>query len=227
MIRIALIFFLLSATAAVGQSLDEGLEELVANIDRANSEIETMRAEFEQRKEISLLTDAIEMTGKFFLKRTEGMKFEFAEEDDLLLIINQEEMISISHQAKTAERIKLPRRKTDLTRLLISEQFHKLLTYFNIGRVDQTDTTGEQQLVLLPTRRKFKKKINEIRIWVNDRFLIHRFRVVSKDGDIFELSLNNIEINPELEAGLFDAEIPDDYEVGDRLDFIFGPKASF
>lgn len=225
-----LISYLLMTVMVVSgpdQKIDPGLEDLVAKIDEVNSRVQTLKADFTQRKEISLLTEPIEMTGAFYLNKPVAMKFEFEPKDDMVLLINEREMVSISHKEKRAERIDLPKRKTDLTKMLITEQLHSLLKVFSIGRVDQTKTTGDQQLILYPERRKLKKKISEIRIWVNDELLIYRIKVTSADGDIFELQLSNIELNPELDPALFDATIPENYEIGDRLEFMLGPNSGF
>ncbi|MCB1044165.1 MAG: outer membrane lipoprotein carrier protein LolA [Acidobacteria bacterium] len=222
-----MIQLLLLGFAWADQRIDPGLEALVARIDEVNSQITTLKADFTQRKEISLLTEPMEKTGAFFLDKPNAMKFEFDPESELVLLINQEEMVSISHKDKRAERIEMPKRKSDLTKMLITEQLHNLLKVFSIGRVDQTKTTGDQQLVLYPERRKLKKKIDEIRIWVNEDYLIYRIKVTSPDGDTFELHLANIVVNPELDANLFDTAIPEDYEIGDRLEFILGPNSGF
>ncbi len=221
------VFLSLLLSTSLDRNIDPGLEELVAKIDEVNSQITSLTAKFTQRKEISLLTDPIEMSGSFFLEKPNAMKFEFEPQGDLVLLVNQTEMVSISHKEKRAERIELPKRKSDLTKMLITEQLHNLLKVFSIGRVDQTGTTGDQQLILYPERRKLKKKFDEIRIWVNEGYLIYRIKVTSKDGDTFELHLTDIVINPPIDASVFDASIPEGYAVGDRMEFIFGPNSGF
>ncbi|MCB1052320.1 MAG: outer membrane lipoprotein carrier protein LolA, partial [Acidobacteria bacterium] len=122
--------------------IEAGLEDLVKKIDEANSQIVTLKADFEQRKEISLLTDPIEMTGTFYLRKPDAMMFVFAPEHDLTMVVNQREMITISEKAKKAERLELPKRKTDLTQMLVAERLDTLVSYFSIGRVDKSQTTG-------------------------------------------------------------------------------------
>lgn len=204
-----------------------GLEELVAKVDEVNGTIETVHAKFTQRKEISLLQDPMVLAGDFYMKKGEIIVFDFDPEYDLELIINPTEMISLSRKAKTAERVKIPKRKTDLTHLLISENLDTILSYFSIRRVDHKQAEGGTELILEPVKRKLKKKIREVRIWVNDAYVIHRIKLKTPEGDTYELSLSDIQINPKLSDDLFQVEIPDDFQVGDRIEYFFGPNAGF
>lgn len=215
--------------AGRNEALDPDLEALVKRVDEVNSGIHSMKAKFTQRKEISLLKDPIEVSGDFFLKKSDGIRFDYDVDEDLVLLITDREMVSLSHANKRADRVKLPRRKTDLTRLLISEQLDTIRSYFEITKVkpgsDAED--GVQELLLLPSKRKLKKRIKEVRIWVNDAFFITGAQMTSRDGDVFELKLTDVEINPDLDPALFDSTVPEGYEVGDRFEFVFGPDTTF
>lgn len=224
---VTLLFSLLAFNLPSGGKIEPGLEELVRKIDEVNAGIVTMRARFEQRKEISLLAEPIRMKGTFLLQKPDAMMFQFDEEHDLLMVLNQQEMITLSPKARKAERLELPKRKTDVTQMLIADRLEALLSYFSIGRVDKTQTTGGQELVLRPVRRKLKQKFQEIRIQVNEGYLIERILVRSKDGDQFELGFQNIEINPTLPDGQFQVTIPEGFQVGNRIEFIFGSGFSF
>lgn len=224
--RLTLLWFCTSAfTFAV--DIEPGLESLVQKIDEVNQSVQTLQARFEQKRELSLLTEPVVMTGTFYLQKPNAMKFQFDPEFDLSMTVNQEEMITIAHKEKKAERIELPKRKTDITQMLVAERLETLASYFRIGRLDQTKTTGGQTLILHPTRRKLKKKFKEIRIHINPEFLIDHIVVVQKDGDLFELKFSEISVNQEIDPSTFNVQIPEDYTVGNRVEFIFGPNSGF
>ncbi len=212
-------------TAGRDPKVDPGLIELIEKIDEKGSSIVTIRARFVQRKEISLLKEPVEMKGVFYLRKEDGIRFEFEPKDDLTLIITKEEMVSISPEAKKANRIKMKKRRTDLTRGILSEKLKFLLGYFSITRA--SSQTGNQHLLLKPSKRKLKKRFRDIQIWVNSEHLIHQIKVTSKDGDTYELALTNIELNVELAPDLFKTTIPDSFELGDRMEYIFGAGVTF
>ena len=72
-----------------------------------------------------------------------------------------------------------------------------------------------------------KKKFREVHIWINSEHLIYKIKVISKDGDIYDLALSNIRLNEALPEGHFDTTIPEGYQMSDRMEFIFGAGVSF
>lgn len=227
------IWFLLLAHMAFGrgearlEGIDPGLVELIEKIDEKGASIETLCARFLQRKEISLLKEPVEKRGSFYLKKPDGIRLEFDPKEDLAIIMTNEEMVAISHGAKRADRVKLKKRRGDLAQKILSDKLNVMLNYFTITRAVKTDGSGGQRLVLTPSKRKVKKKFQEIQIWVNKDYLIFHIKVTSKDGDVNELLLEDIRLNEELKAGLFNTEIPEDYELGDRMEFLFGAGIAF
>jgi len=202
---------------------DKGLAELIDKIDAKGATIETMKARFVQRKEISLLVEPVEMQGTFYLKKRTGIKLDFDPKEDLVMVMKEEEMGSLSHGSKKASRIVLKKRHGRVAQRLLSDKLTNLVNNFKVERMISSSETGkEQHLNLIPTKRRVKKRFNNIEIWVNEAFLIHRIKVVLKDGDVYQLSLEHIEINPEIDSAIFDTTIPDNYEMDDRMEFIFG-----
>lgn len=209
-------------------NVDEGLVDLVEKIDARNAELHTMKAQFVQRREINLLRDPVEKKGVMYLKKSAGIKFDFEPKEDLTIIITPEAMVALSPAAKKADLIPIKKRNLDLTQTVLSDKLADLPDYFRITRaVSQDANDPYQRLVLVPTRRKFRKKFEELEVRINEDYLITHLKVVSADGDVFELFFDNIEVNLELDDELFDTTIPDDYEMGKRMDAIFGPGVDF
>ena len=114
--------------------IDQGLLELVQKIDAKAETIATIRAKFYQRKDLSLMTEPLELQGTFFLKKPDGIKFSAVPEDDLILVITQHEMVSLSPKVKKATRIKLKKRRDFLTQQLLSKKLEAMLGYFTIAK---------------------------------------------------------------------------------------------
>ena len=211
------------AASAKDRKVEPGLAELVARIDQKIETVGALKADFVQRKEISLLTEPVEMRGVFYIKRPEGMRFDFEEKEDLQIIMTEDEAVSLSPAAKKATRIKMKKSHGKIAQRLLSNPLKSLLNHFSIGRVEKESEDGtHHHLQLTPTKRKLKKRFKKIEFWVNGDSLIYRIKVTQGDGDIYELILENFEINPELDADLFTVNIPENYQLGDRMEFIFG-----
>jgi len=219
----------LSPTALVSpkknhmKDLDPSIRELVLKIDETNQATQTIKANFTQKKELSLLEEPMTLKGHFYLKKDVGMKFVFDSPENLEIYFTQRKIVSISHNERTASHKKLPKRKTDLTQVLLSEKLDKLLDYFTLSRIPG-DEEGEEALLLTPRKRKMKKKFKEIRISFTKDLLVKRVVVWEVDGDRFEVRLNSMIINSHLDDDLFVPKIPEDYESGSSLDPILGAQ---
>lgn len=200
------------------------IAELVEKVDAKTATINTLTARFSQRKEVSLLKDTVVMNGKFSFKRKSGFRFDFDPKEDLLIIITAEETISLSHKARKADRIKMKKRHGRLVERLLSDKLKSLSENFLIETIDGAEA-GTHHLVLKPTKRRLKKRFTDIQLWINDTYMIHRIKVTSRDGDIYELSLEDVVLNGEVADELFHETIPDDYEMSDRMEFLFGDGA--
>jgi len=208
------------------ENIDAGLVALIDRIDAKSETIAAMQARFVYRKETNLLKEPAVQKGVFSMMRGEGMRFEFEPEEDLIVILTQEAAVSLSPAAEKASLIPIKKRKSDIAQRLLSDKLGSMLAFFNITRASGGES-AVQRLELRPKKRKLKKRFDSISLWVNGDDLIYRVQTALKDGDVYDLRLEDIELGPPLEADLFDTAIPDHYEVSDRMDFILGSGVAF
>jgi len=221
------ILFMVPAFGLNNSIVDPGLAELVQKIDEKTETITTIRAKFYQRKDLSIMTEPLELSGNFFLKKPDGIKFSAVAEDDLILVITETEVVSLSPKAKKATHLELKKRRDFLTQHLLSKKLEAMLAYFTISKTVQPDDDGNHHLVLTPIKRKYKKKFDSIHLWVNADHLIYKVHVHEPDGDINRLELTDIEINVDIDSAEFATNIPEGYEMGDRLSLLFGSDFGF
>lgn len=215
---IGYVCLLLMSIQIVAGDLDPVVKHLVDKIDEKAASINTMKARFVQRKEMSLMKDPSVMEGDFYLDRKHGLALHFDPEEDLHLFLNEDKVVSISHGAKKATEVDVKQRQINLAQKILDDKLGKLLRYFDISRSEEPDAEGNRFIELIPSKRKTKKKFDHIRIWINSDFLIYQVKVQTRDGDLYELLLSDIQLNQELEDSLFDAKIPDDYEMDERME---------
>jgi outer membrane lipoprotein-sorting protein len=202
--------------------IDPGLVALVEQIDAKTSALQTMRAHFIHRKELELLIEPVEMEGTLYIKRPDGMRFEYEEKEDLTLIITTEEMVTLSPKAKQASRIALKKQRVDITSGILTKYLKDIIGHFNLTRRVSDQGT---HLVLEPRLRKMKKKFREIHLWINLDYNITHMKVTIANGDTYDLELSEIEEDITLSSDLFDTHIPEGYKISEGMEAIFGPDA--
>lgn len=203
------------------------LRELVQNIDAKAETIATIRAKFHFTQELEMMTENMEQRGTFFLKKPDGIKFSAVPEDDLIVVITPEESISLSPNAKKANRVHHKKRRDFITQKLLARKLEAMLGFFTITTSKPSTEVGVHRLELTPIKRKYKKKFEKIILWVNADHLVYKIHMHRKDGDLHRLELSDIEINVEIDSNEFATTIPEGYELGDRLDTFLGTGFGF
>jgi len=203
------------------KEIDPKLADLVAKIDAKAEEIGSMRASFLQRREISLMKEPVEQKGTFSIRRPDGMRFDFAGEEDMTIVVTNEDVTYLSNAAKEGEVVPIKKRQGRYVQRLLDDKMASLMKYFDIRFLD---ADAGYRLQLLPAKRRLEKRFGEIQVWVDDAYLITRIRVLMSDGDIYELFLSDMELNAALPEDYFRVEIPADYTKGERFDFIIGEQ---
>jgi outer membrane lipoprotein-sorting protein len=76
------------------------------------------------------------------------------------------------------------------------------------------DMKGSYLLVLSPKKRRVKKNVEEVRLWVDAANLLPvRIDYVGKDGGGREIRFLGTRLNPDLSASLYHVDIPKDVPV--------------
>lgn len=206
--------------------LDPKLVDLINKVDAKTATIQTIEARFKQRREVSLIKEPVVMEGDFYFKRKSGFKFVFDPQHDLMIVITNEETVSLSAKSKRADRIEMKKRNGRIVERLLSDKLKSLTDNFVIEKLANADNPNGYHLRLTPTKRRVKKRIGEIQIWISEQYLIYRIEGVMKDGDKFSIALQDIKLNEPIPAEFFDTTIPSDYKVGDRMEFLIGAGAT-
>jgi outer membrane lipoprotein-sorting protein len=221
-------FILVLTLAGWAHAAPDDLEPEVAafidSVDKRAVEVETMQGSFIQRKEISLLMDSVVMEGTFFVKKGVGLHFLYEPKEDLYLTLKDKLVVAIQPEAKKASVVEVKRRHSNIMEKLLNDKLDSLAKYFDVTMAD--GEAGEKQLTLDPKRRRMKKRFNEIVIWVNQDLVINRIKVTLKDGDIHELIMKDIKINDPIDDALFSTEVPEGFQMDERMEFLFGAEAN-
>jgi outer membrane lipoprotein-sorting protein len=205
----------LTLAAATGASATE-LDELLVDFDRVQESIRTLRAEFTETTQSSLLKDDIVAKGQVFLTKPASVRWEYSVPEDMRFVISQDQYTGYFPLRKQAERRDVRRWGEHLFRFLGLGQASDELAKFYAIRIGEDDAPedGTVLLVLDPKKKRVRKRMESVRLWIDgETYLPVRVCYSSHDGDTRTVEFDRMDVNPELSASLYEVDLPDDVEV--------------
>ena len=202
------------------------LETILARFDQAQASIRTLTADFDELKELALLAEPVEGSGRFYYATPHQAKWEYLEPEARVFLISDNSLVQYFPADKILERRDLRTANTNrLFKLFGMGQSSKDLEDFYVislgadagdtadgGRFDPPARTYE--LILTPRRRLVEKRVARVRLWVGDQdFLPRAMKLEEADGDFTYWVFSNVHINSELAAGVFELDVPDDVTI--------------
>jgi len=200
-----------AATAQAPAGSAETLAEVLARFDRVQGQVRTLSAEFVQTTHSPLLRDPIVAKGQFYLTKPDSVLWEYTSPEPMRFVVAEGEYTGYFPERKKAEKRDIKRWSEQLFRFFGLGQGSKELGKFYeiaLGAPGKNDP-GTVMLVLAPKKRRVRKNVDEVRLWVDDATLLPtRIAYVGKDGAEREIRFIDTRLNPDLAAGLYTVTIP-------------------
>jgi outer membrane lipoprotein-sorting protein len=116
---------------------------------------------------------------------------------------------------KKAEKRNIQRWREQLFRFFgVGQGSDELGRFYNI-RLRESDA-DTYLLSLSPKRRRVKKRVDEVLFWLDAKtFLPRRVEYKSTDGSGRTIEFQNVQLNPDLAAGIYRVDLPDDVTITD------------
>lgn len=205
---------LAGAAGGRDRTADPALREVLERFDRVQSSIRTLTAEFSWTTESPLLAEPVVSEGRLYLTKPDAIRWEIDSPEAMSFVIAENEYVGYFPARKAAER------------RAFGGWSEKMFRYFGVGQgsdelskvydiaLGESDRAGCDVLVLTPRKRRARKRIEELRIYV-DRGTGLPSAIVSDgtDGGRREMELREIAVNPDLAAGVYHVTLPPDVEV--------------
>jgi outer membrane lipoprotein-sorting protein len=196
----------------------EGLSDVLARFDRVQAQIHTLSAEFVQTTRNSLLKEPVVAKGEFFLTKPDSVLWEYSSPEPMRFVVSQGQYTGYFPERKRAEKRDIKRWSEQLFRFFGLGQGSKDLEKFyglTLGSPGP-DMKGTYLLVLSPKKRRVKKNVEEVKLWVDATTLLpQRIDYVGKDGNERQIRFVNTRLNPDLAAGMYSVQIPSDVHVSE------------
>jgi outer membrane lipoprotein-sorting protein len=202
--------------AATPPAGGEALDQVLSRFDQVQGQVKTLSAEFVQTTRNSLLKAPIVAKGKFFLTKPDFVLWEYTSPEPMSFVVANGEYTGYFPERKRAEKRDIKRWSEQLFRFFgLGQGSSELAKFYEIALGDPgSDMRGSYLLLLTPKKRRIKKNVEEVKLWVEAGSLLPlRIDYVGKDGNGREIRFVNTRLNPDLAANLYHVDIPKDVPV--------------
>jgi outer membrane lipoprotein-sorting protein len=194
----------------------EDLGAVLSRFDAVQAQIHTLSAEFVQTTRNSLLKQPMVARGAFYRTKPDSVRWEYTSPEPMRFVVSEGQYTGYFPERKRAEKRDIKRWSEQLFRFFGLGQGSKDLGKFYsiaLGPADP-EMKGSYLLVLTPKKRRVKKSVDEVKLWVDTNSLLpQRIDYMGKDGNERQIRFVNTRLNPELAAGLYKVDIPSDVPV--------------
>ena len=200
---------------AEGLRITERLDILIERIKLQQAELQTMEADFVQIKDSEMLVETQESRGHFWYRAPDRVRWDFAEPDDMVVLIREGSMLTWFRDLKRAERVNVGRQADRVMEYLsASNSLKTLQRYFDLRVAFPKDSEAPYDLQLSPRFDRVAERIAGMGIQLHRTGFYPVFlRYEEPGGDVTELRFENVVVNRPIEEGRFEIELPDDVEV--------------
>lgn len=194
----------------------ETLEDVLARFDVVQAGVRTLSAGFVQTTVNPLLKKPIVAKGEFFLTKPDSVLWEYVAPEPMRFIVSNGEYTGYFPERKRAEKRDIKRWSEQLFRFFgLGQGSKELGKFYDIALGEAgSDMKGSCLLVLTPKKRRVKRNVEAVKLWIDERQLLPtRIDYVGKDGSGREIRFINTRLNPDLAVGLYEMRIPSDVPV--------------
>jgi len=212
---------LFSATR-ISSLLCQDVQELIRTVDELQQKIQTVSANFSQKREISLAQKPLLSSGLVKFKRPDRIRWTYLAPEPMEVVLDGKSIFSYIPGRSQAEKYSLSSGKRFAPYLEpLTAVFQKTLAqlgerYAVIYRGSEGDRT--YYFRLQPKEEKIQKLLSRIDLWIDkDSGAILRFKMVESNGDQLTLEFKNLQINPPLSDDDLTLKIPSSVKVLEQI----------
>jgi len=218
------LLFLVLVTAAVGPGLagpdpgdkaaprpvDPAVREVLERMERAQAQVTSFRANVVETRTLALLEKPEILHGRLSLASPGKIRWEYRDPEARTYVLSDGQITGWIPAKNRVERMNVERREARLRRMFaIGQGADAVLRDFEVTRAAKPSLPKSEELVLVPESRRMRKRVAEIRMWIDtDIDLPKKVLLLTGGGDSVEFALSSIEVNPVLAAEVFTVTIP-------------------
>ncbi|MFN3532959.1 MAG: LolA family protein [Candidatus Brocadia sp.] len=218
------IFFSDRLTLSREVSASKNLDEVLAEIDKANTAFKTLKADVTFTRTITLLESTETSQGEMSYKKPKKLYLKFYPPRNEINIVDGKYVWVYHPSEKQVEKYEMDK----------SKQSSQSLSFFEFGYGESVESAKKDyKITLLETKEDGKKRFyildlrpkdpksqySDIRLWIEEGFwLPSRIELYESDGEVVNvIELKNIKLNKSMSDKLFIFDVPRGVEVIEPL----------
>ena len=195
---------------------DPALDGVLARFDEVQMGVTTLSAQFTETTVNELLKEPMVARGRFYMTKPDSVMWEYTTPESMQFVIAKDEYLGYFPARKRAERRNIQRWRDQIFRFFGLGQVSGELKKFYDIRLEESGAgmNDTYALVLDPKKRRVKKRMESVRFWV-DRVTYLPVKVEYRDqkGNTRVIEFDQMQLNPDLSAGLYNLSLPSDVTV--------------
>lgn len=208
--KILTICLLLLTTAAYAQPKGyQPVKDISAfqnSLASANSKVNTIKSDFSQVKEMSLLAEKINSNGKFYFQKEDKVRIQYTEPYDYLLIMNGTRLLVKDEQSTNKINTRNSKMMQSVNRVMVDCMQGTVFNNpdFSVKAYSNTNT---YLLQMTPVDVTMKQLFDQVEVYIaKDSYDVEKLIMQESGGDYTIMKFTNIKHNTALNEGLFKAK---------------------
>ena len=201
--------------------IDPAVEEVLSRFSEAQASIETLQAEFEERKNLSLLKEEVVLTGTLYHSRPLNFFWDYQTPTPKQILLTEKSLVAYYPELNKAEEVNVRRWNQRIRRYLQIGlnlgELHKDYV-ISLGSVSDGDPEETDLLTLVPRKKRRRSQLQEVRIWA-DKKTGHTRQIsyLESNGDASTFTFRNIRVNAGIPETVYHIDLPEDVRMGDSF----------
>ena len=200
---------------APGLSSTQRLHTLIERVQLEQRRIQTLEADFVQKKSSVWLVEPEEARGVFSFSAPHNVRWEYRSPDPTVVMIDDREMTTWFRHLGEAERLKIHKHSAQLYQHLgAGSSLEMLMEYFTVS-VRFPESSGEPyRIELEPRYARIARRVKSMVLWIDsETFIAERLKYEGPNGDLTEYRFERVTINPQLPSDRFQLLLPPSVEL--------------
>ncbi len=190
------------------------LEQVLKEVQKRQSSVKTLQADFTQQKTLALLAEPQRSGGTFIYEKPDKVRWNYTEPNPVTMLIAGGRMTTFYPKLSRAESLEVGRFQDRIFKYMgAGNAIGELATWFNFRF---SDRKGEPswKLDLVPKTSQVAKRVKKITIWIDRKsYMTSKFEYVEADDDTTLYEFTSIRVNEPVPTAAFTLELPPTVKV--------------
>lgn len=202
--------FLLSATALMAQpagfSSVKDPKAFQDNFTRASNQIQTIRSDFKQEKNLSMLEEKIVSNGQFFFKKDRKVRLEYTSPFQYLMIINGDNVLVRDEKKTNRMSARSNKMFRQINEIIVDCLSGRVMGSANYS-VQAYENKIQYALVLTPASKTLREFFKDIRVFVDKNdYTVGKVEMNELSGDNTVMYFTHPVLNQPIAEGVFEVK---------------------